>query len=70
MRRVFTFIEYSYNNNYQAITYMVPFEALYECRTLLYGNDLAKTIVMDQKRYKESLHISAIQKNMKATQDR
>jgi hypothetical protein len=67
------YVEFSYNNSYQASLKMVPFEALYgrKCRTPLYWNQTGESQVFGPEVLQEAeKQVQIVRENMKTTQSR
>ena len=73
MGRLFTPVEFAYNNNYQASTRFSPFEILYrrKCNTPISWSNLVDRLVLGLELLKEMEEIvKQLQGNLKITQDR
>ncbi|XP_070017016.1 uncharacterized protein [Nicotiana sylvestris] len=69
----FPHIEFAYNNNYQAIINMAPYEALYErrCRSLVGWFELAEVSLIGLEFVCEALKkVQLIRERLKAAQSR
>jgi hypothetical protein len=67
------YVEFSYNNSYQASLKMAPFEALYErkCRTPLYWNQTGESQVFGPEILQEAeKQVKIIRENLKTAQSR
>jgi hypothetical protein len=67
------FVEFSYNNNYQASLKMARFEALYgrKCRTRLYWSETLESHLFGPKIIKEAeQHVQVFRENLKVAQSR
>jgi hypothetical protein len=67
------YVEFSYNNSYQASLKMAPFEALYgrKCRTPLYWNQTGESRVFGLEILQEAeKQVKIIRENLKTTQSR
>jgi hypothetical protein len=67
------YIEFSYNNSYQASLKMTPFEALYgqKCRTPLYLNQTGESQVFGLEILQEAeKQVQIVRENLKTTQSR
>jgi hypothetical protein len=62
------YVEFSYNNSYQASIKMTPFEALYkrQCRTLLFWSQMGKSQVFGLEVLKDAeRQVQRIRENLK-----
>jgi hypothetical protein len=67
------FVEFSYNNNYQASLKMAPFEALYgrKCRTPLYWSEIGESQLFEPEIIKEAeQQVQVVHENLKVAQSR
>jgi hypothetical protein len=67
------YAEFSYNNSYQAILKMAPFEALYgqKCRTPHYWNQTRESQVFGPEILQEAeKEMQIVRENLKTTQSR
>jgi hypothetical protein len=68
-----TYVEFSYNNSYQASIKMAPFEALYgrQCRISLFWSHIGESQVfgLEVLKYVER-HVQMIRENLKVAQSR
>ena len=68
-----SFIEFSYNNSYQASLKMAPFEALYgrKCQTPLMWSEVRERSIFGPKMIKEAKEqVAKVRENLKAAQSR
>jgi hypothetical protein len=67
------YVEFSYNNSYQASLKMAPFEALYgrKCRTPLYWNQTGESQVFGPEILQEAeKQVQIVRENLKIAQSR
>jgi hypothetical protein len=68
-----SFAEFSYNNSYQAILKMAPFEALYgrKCETPLYWSETGESQLFEPEIIKEAeRQVHVVRENLKVAQSR
>ena len=67
------FVEFAYNNSYQATIQMVPFEALYgrKCRSPLHWDEIGERVLLGPDLVQGAVDkIQLVKQRMKAAQDR